>query len=186
MNLSYVTGNPGKFEEVRDFLHQAQAPIQLEQVALPIIEIQSMDQKAVALDKARQAYQLLKKPLLVDDAAIYFTKYNQFPGVFTRYVYTGIGMEGMFKLVQPGDRAYFLLYLAYVDAAGREQVFEGRCDGVITHPAVFKAHPDLPFDDIFVPDGSLQSYADLFHTPAFAQFAYRLRAIQAFLKWLQE
>lgn len=182
MKLCYVTGNNGKFEEVRDFLAREHSSVELEQVPLPMFEIQSMDQKAVALDKACQAYAVLKRPLIVDDAAIYFTKYNQFPGVFTRYVYTGIGMDGMFKLVKPGDRAYFLLYLVYVDGQGREHVFEGRCDGVIVRPAVFKAHPDLPFDDIFKPDGSELSYADLFGTPAFAQFAYRLKAVKAFIE----
>ncbi len=181
MKLCYVTGNNGKFEEVRDFLAYEHSPVQIEQAPLPMFEIQSMDQKAVALDKARQAYAVLKRPLIVDDAAIYFNKYNQFPGVFTRYVYMGIGMDGMFKLVNPGDRAYFLLYLVYVDAQGREQIFEGRCDGVIVRPTVFKAHPDLPFDDIFLPDGSDLSYAELFGTPAFAPFAYRIQAVKAFL-----
>ncbi|MBM3886399.1 hypothetical protein FJ364_00575 [Candidatus Dependentiae bacterium] len=185
MQLYYVTGNDGKFEEVRGFLAREHGNISLEQKPLPLVEIQSMDQKAVALDKAKQAYAMLKKPLLVDDAAIYFTKYNQFPGVFTRYVYMGIGMDGMFKLVQPGDRAYFLLYLVSVDEQGKCQIFEGRCDGVIVKPAVFKAHPELPFDDIFKPDGSELSYADLFGTPASVQFAYRLKALQAFLKTQQ-
>ncbi len=185
MKLNYVTGNNGKFEEVRDFLVHQQCQFELVQTPLSIVEIQSMDQKEVALDKARQAYAVIKKPLLVDDAAIYFCKYNQFPGVFTRYVYDGIGMDGMFKLVEPGDRAYFLLYLVYVDVAGHEQVFEGRCDGAIVKPEVFKAHPSLPFDDIFLPDGSTQSYAELFGTPAFAAFAYRLQAVQAFLTWVR-
>ena len=181
MKISYVTGNNGKFQEVADFLRQQKSLVELEQVPLPLVEIQTMDQKAVALDKARQAYAVLKRPLIVDDAAIYFSKYNQFPGVFTRFVYTGIGMDGMFKLVGPGDRAYFLLYLVYVDADGNEQVFEGRCDGCIVRPDVFIAHPDLPFDDIFLPDGSMQSYGELFGTPAFVQFSYRLRAMQALL-----
>jgi non-canonical purine NTP pyrophosphatase (RdgB/HAM1 family) len=181
MKICYVTGNNGKFQEVRDFLAYEHSPVELEQQPFPMFEIQSMDQKAVALDKARQAYAVLKRPLIVDDAAIYFNKYNQFPGVFTRYVYMGIGMDGIFKLVKPGDRAYFLLHLVYIDAQGQEQVFEGRCDGTIVHPAVFKAHPDLPFDDIFLPDGSDLSYAELFGTPAFAQFAYRLKAIRTFL-----
>lgn len=186
MKIAYVTGNQGKYQEVSDYLAREHSAVQLEQVSLPIHEIQSLDQRAVALDKARQAYQALQRPLLVDDAAIYYCKYNQFPGVFTRYVYTGIGMEGMFKLIEPGDRAYFLLYLVYVDGRGNEHVFEGRCDGSITKPAVFKAHPDLPFDDIFIPDGSLLSYADLFGTPAFSDFAYRLQAIKKFVQWLAE
>jgi XTP/dITP diphosphohydrolase len=186
MKLSYVTGNNGKFEEVRDYLTHVKSSIELVQMPLSLIEIQSMDQKAVALDKARQAYAQLKRPLIVDDAAIYFEKYNQFPGVLTRYVYEGIGMDGIFKLVEPGDRAYFLLYLVYVDADGRETVFEGRCAGAIVHPPVFKAHPDLPFDDIFLPDGSELSYADLFGTPGFAQFAYRLQAIKAFCEWRKQ
>ena len=181
MKLTYVTGNNGKFEEVRNFLAQEKSPIELEQKSLPIFEIQSLDQKAVALDKARQAYAILKKPLIVDDAGIYFPKYNSFPGVFTRFVYDGIGMEGTFKLVNPGDTMYFLLYLVFIDAHGTEHVFEGRSDGVVVKPTIFKASIDLPYHDIFLPNGSDQSYGDLVGTPDFAKFSCRLKALKSFL-----
>lgn len=184
MKVAYVTGNNGKFEEVKTYLSHMNSAVDLEQVCLPIIEVQSMDQRFVAVDKARQAFAKLQRPLIVDDAAIYFEKYNQFPGVLTRYVYEGIGMNGILKLVEPGDRAYFLLYLVYIDALGQETVFEGRTDGQVVVPPVFKAHKDLPFDDIFLPDGSSKSYAELFGTSLFAQFSYRLKAINRLCSWM--
>ncbi len=182
MELFYATGNRGKFEEVFRYLADLNSSITLVQAPVPIIEIQSLDQKAVALDKARQAFDQLKKPFIIDDAALYFPKYNQFPGVFTRYVYEGIGVDGIFRLVEPGDRAYFLLYLVYGDAQGNFQTFEGRCEGRVTRPNILKAPKDLPFDDFFIPDGSDLSYVDMAGTPMFVDYAYRLKAVKKLLE----
>lgn len=184
--LSYVTGSKGKFEEVYDYLMHVKSSIELEQVELPLIEMQGLDLRAIAVAKARQAYAQLKRPLLVDDAGIYFEKYNQFPGVMTSFVYKAIGMEGIFKLIEQGDRIYRLLYLVYVDDHGQEHVFEGRCSGTVIKPTFFKKDAKRPFDDIFFPDGSSVSYSDLLETPAHIAYAYRLKAVQALLDWMNK
>ena len=41
----------------------------------------------VVLEKARTAFKKLKKPLIVDDTAIYFEEYKNFPGTYTNSVF---------------------------------------------------------------------------------------------------
>ena len=54
---------------------------------LDIPEIQTLNQKEVAIDKARKAYEILKQPLIVDDSGFFVNKYNNFPGVLTKFIY---------------------------------------------------------------------------------------------------
>jgi XTP/dITP diphosphohydrolase len=176
----YATTNHGKFEEVKRYIEEHAPSIELAQLAEELPEVQSMDQRAIALDKAAQAWNLVKEPVLVDDAGIYFEAYNEFPGTLTKFVYYGIGYEGLLKLVEQNNRAFFRLFMVYMDKDNKE-VFEGRCDGKIIRPEKFDAHPKLPYDAIFLPDGTDKTYAELRGTPEEHEFAYRLRALKKFL-----
>ena len=80
--IHYVTGNQGKFQEVNYFIQTNTKNIELIQFDAQIPEIQTLDQKTVAMDKAIKAWEIVQKPLIVDDSAIYFKKYNKFPGTF--------------------------------------------------------------------------------------------------------
>lgn len=182
--LYYVTGNPGKFEEVQRFLKSYAPEIDLKQADIDLQEQQTDDQYAIAVYKAQQAWDLLKKPLLIDDAGVYFDKYHKFPGTMTKFLFQGIGFEGIFKLVEPGDRLRYFLYLMYVDDQGKMRAFEGECKGRVVKPEVFDAHPRLPFDDIFLPDGSDKTCAQMQHDDNFHLFAHRLLAVKKFIEWL--
>ena len=176
----YATTNYGKFEEVKRYIKQHEPSIEIKQLATELHEIQSMDQKAIAVNKAEQAWNIVKEPVLVDDSGIYFEQYNNFPGTLTKFVYHGIGYEGLLKLVKENNRAFFRLYMVYKDQH-KTEIFEGLCHGQIIRPKKFEAHPKLPYDAIFLPDESDKTYAELRGTPDEHKFAYRLRALKKFL-----
>jgi len=180
--LYYATSNQGKFEEVRAFLEKHAPTITLKQYTHELVEIQTLDQKAIACDKARQAWNALQKPVIVDDAGIYFEKYNQFPGTLSRYVYEGIGFEGFFKLVEPGDNASFLLTLVYCAGLNEIHIFEAANYGRIVRPRG-DGPKSLPFLMIFAPYDSEQSFAELRNTPQWPQYNCRLQAVQKFIDW---
>jgi XTP/dITP diphosphohydrolase len=187
--IHYITGNSGKFKEVQRFIYNYNfssivSSFVLRQVNIEeIYEIQSLDQKKIALHKAQQAWHLLKKPLILDDSGIYFNKYFNFPGTLTKFVYDGIGLEGLLKLVVAGDRATFRLLLVYIDREGLYKVFEGQCEGTIVIPNKILAHPQLPYDDIFLPDGAEKTYAEMRGNTEFDGYFYRLMAVKKFLEW---
>lgn len=186
--LYYVTTNQGKLEEVSAFMQKHRPDIVIKSFAADILEIQSLDQQEVAIDKALKAWRLLKKPLLVDDAGMYFEKYHEFPGVMSKFISAALGMAGLLKLVEDGDKAFFRLVMVYVDAEGKAYPFDGHCAGFIMHPKEFVAHKDLPYDDIFVPEelpvNERCSYSVLRQDlQKFAPYSYRLRALRSFLNW---
>jgi len=182
--IFYVTSNIGKFEEVERIIKQQAPHIVLKPFTADIPEIQTMDQKEVALDKAKKAWDLVQKPLIIDDAGIYFEKYNKFPGVLSKFVSHGLGFEGIKKLIEPGDKAFYLLYMIYVDAPDKFQVFEGRCEGVLDTPEVFDAHQNLPYDTYFTPIGADKTCAQMRHDlEKYQDYFYRVRALRKFLDW---
>ena len=61
--IYYVTNNSGKFEEVKDFFDKMGSSFKVEQYAIEVDEIQSLDQKIVVLDKVKKAFEVVKKPL---------------------------------------------------------------------------------------------------------------------------
>ena len=181
--LYIATGNDGKFEETESFLTNKLPSIRILKASIPFVEVQSDDQQEIVLDKARQAWQQLQKPFLVEDAGILFDRYKNFPGPLTKFVYQGIGIEGLLKLVTQGDRATFVLYLVYMWGPKDFYLFKGECKGSIVVPERFNAHPQLPYDDIFKPDGSDKTYAQLRGTKEFESFSYRMDALRKFLHW---
>jgi len=183
--LLYVTSNDGKFAEAARYIERHEPSITLKQVDIDVPEVQSMDHRFVALDKAAKAWQALKQPLIIDDSGIYFKRWKQFPGVLTKFVAYGIGMEGLKCLFDEKDPAYFLLYLVYVDAQGQPHVFEGRCDGTLTKQYTGSVHPALSYDRCFIPDGLTKTYAELRSDPAYELYFYRVQALKSFLAWWQ-
>jgi len=181
--LYFVTGNEGKFLEVKYYIEKYEPNWVVKRLAADMFENQTTDQKQVAIDKAHQAWNLVHKPVLVDDAAIYFDRYKSFPGVMTKFLFKGLGLEGILKLVEGDNRATFLLYLAYADNDGEVHVFDGTCKGKIVPPVEKLAHPSLPWDDIFIPENSDKTYAQLRLDGEFEKYGYRLFALSKFVEW---
>lgn len=182
--IYYVTNNDGKFEEVRDFFAKNESIVTVKQYAVDIAEIQSLDQKVVVLDKVKKAFQLVNKPLLLDDGGLFFAAYRQFPGTLSKFVFQGLGFKGLFKLVEEDNRAAFILQLAYTDGM-QTQLFEGVCHGHIIKPENLSSHPQLPFTAIFQPQGTNKTLAELRQTPDFFKYSFRQQALRKFIEWYQ-
>lgn len=181
--IYYATTNDGKFDEVKRYIDEHEPTIELKQLNKDFPEIQTEDQKAIALDKSNQAWNYVKQPVLVDDAAVYFDHYNNFPGTLTKFVFHGIGFEGLLKLAEIDNSATKLLCMVYKESDKEQHIFEGKCKGRIVRPKVFESHPKLPYDAIFVPDGSDKPMAQLRGTEEEKKYAYRLLALKKFLNW---
>ena len=181
--IYYATSNSDKFELVYRYLEKNAPHIQLKPCTHDFTEIQSYNQEEVALDKARQAWEFLKKPVLIDDAGIYFEKYRDFPGVFTKFVYRALGREGLLKLVQPGDKAYFKLTMVYWYAPEKHETFIGECHGQVIDQTEFVPGPGSPYDALFSPRDDARSFAELVKIGEHTQYHYRLDALKKFLHW---
>lgn len=180
--LYFVTGNPVKYEEVSNFFAQYAPHISIKQFDVDLAEIQTLDQRAIALDKARQAWNLLKKPILVDDSSVYFEPYQDFPGTMTKFVYKTLGLNGIFKLMETGDRMYIRIVLAFMYGDDAYSLFEDTTHGIFDKTHRLDLHrTEAPFDTVFIPDGAVET-VDILRLKGEAEpYQYRMRALHKFI-----
>lgn len=113
----------------------------------PFIEIQSDNPTDITIDKARQAFKDLQKPIFVTDDSWYMTALNGFPGPYMRHV-NGKLKEGEFlRLMQPYENREIILHrvLCYIDKNG-SKTFEDKIFGEILKEAT--DYGDVPLLNI--------------------------------------
>lgn len=180
MKMLFVTGNEGKFAQVRGFLKG----VEVEKLDVELREMQSLDQEEVVRDKALQALEIAKKPVVVEDTGIYFNAFPKFPGTLTKLVFKALGFKGIFKLLEGGDRrAYFKTIAAYASPGKEVKLFEGVLDGKISTVMREKVDPHLPFMQVFIPKGFDVPYVDIPEKDK-ARVTHRAKAFYALRDYL--
>ena len=99
MTIWFMTTNQGKVDEARE--HFSKFGIPVRQFEFEASEPQSKDLEIVALSKIEQALPHLpneKDMLLVEDAGLFVSALNDFPGVYSSYVLETLGTHGILKL----------------------------------------------------------------------------------------
>ena len=127
-----VTGNSGKVASLQRKLEKYN--IKVEQKKLDLFEIQSDDLEEVSMNKAMQAFEILKKPLVVDDSGFFIKNLNGFPGVYTKYILSSIGIDGIMDIMKNKNNreCAFKSVVTFVDANGKSTIFKGDLEeGVI-------------------------------------------------------
>ena len=144
----FITGNQNKADYLADLLH---LPIQHHKLDLD--EIQSADPVVVVTHKVKQAYELLKQPVLVEDTSLCFNALDGLPGPFIKFfVEAKDGFESLCRMLDGfEDRsAYATAVYGYYD--GQEiRIFTGKLEGKIAdHP---RGSGGYGWDSIFEPEG---------------------------------
>lgn len=149
MEIFYVTNNLQKLNSCKDVFKNTN--INITQVKLDIREVQG-EPCYVAIQKAKDAYHNLGKPLIINDSSLIIPSLNNFPGAYTKDVEKTLGDTGILKLLDGIDlrEAYYLDILVYIDSYGY-QVFYSRTSGKISLES-FEGD-FYPYDKIFIKEG---------------------------------
>lgn len=147
-NIVFVTGNQKKADNMARFLG---LPIDHRKINLD--EIQSLHLEEIIEHKVRQAYEIARVPVIVDDVGLAFTVLGGLPGPFIKFfVEQPDGNEKLCRMLDGfNDRsAVGMATVGYYDGANLK-VFSGRIYGTIAdHP---RGDGGYGWDDIFCPDG---------------------------------
>jgi len=182
--ISFVTTNAGKFQEVSQYFNELCPTIKIEQVEIDVPEIQSLDVEEIALNKAKYAWEVLKKPLIIDDGGIYLKQYHNFPGPLAKWIFKGIGLEGFWRLAENDPRALFLCKIVYIDGPENYKIVDGVLEGKIIKPHTIAKDVALPFTEIFVPNGFDQVFSIIKKTDEGKKLNHRYQAISSLVKLL--
>lgn len=153
--LTFITGNQHKADYMAKWLDW---PVTHHKLDLD--ELQSLDPRTVAEHKVRQAYSILKSPVVVEDTSLVFTAMGRLPGPFIKWFLEEIGCDGLCALADtlPSRAAVARVTFAYCD--GRDvHFFEGVVEGKITpKPTGTSGHG---WDPIFIPNGSTKTFGQM-------------------------
>lgn len=151
----FLTGNQHKVHHLTKWLGM---PIKHHQLDLD--EIQSLDPRAVAEHKARQAYAVLKEPTLIEDVSLTFEAMGRLPGTYIKSFIEEIGLVDLCKLADglAHRKAHARVLYAYYDGQ-QIQYFENVVSGSIA-PAPRGSH-GFGWDPIFIPAGLDKTYAEI-------------------------
>jgi XTP/dITP diphosphohydrolase len=148
--LFFVSHNIHKYSEIKIMLKDRLTDIDLKFYKQNIIEIQDKKIKKIAIEKSRSAYNILKKPIIIEDDGLFIKSLNGFPGQYSSYVFKSIGNKGIIKLLK-GSRnrsATFKSVFVYNNGV-TTKIFTGQIDGTISktittggwgYDPIFKPH----------------------------------------------
>lgn len=160
-NFVFVTGNQKKIDYLSRWLGH---PVEHQKADLD--ELQSLDLREVVEHKAKEAYRLLGKTVLVEDVSLVVNSFGGLPGPLVKWFLEGVGPDGIVKMLSSFEDRSASAQIAYGLYDGSELcIFEGRTDGHVAEaPRVGKHdgwHGTLSWNSIFIPEGHIKTYAEM-------------------------
>ncbi|WNY26985.1 XTP/dITP diphosphatase [Methanolapillus ohkumae] len=179
--IVFVTGNSGKFHEIRAVL--ADFGIEVIQNKSDYPEIQADDLEPIAAESARAAANDLKIPVMVDDSGLFIQALNGFPGPYSRFVEDHLGNARVLKLMdgEQNRAAYFKTVIAFCKPGEEPLTFSGTVDGKISYDE--RGDGGFGFDPIFDYNG--KTFGEL-GTEFKNMISHRRRALDQFLEYLKK
>lgn len=150
-----VTSNVHKWHEAQRILGYA-----IERVEIDLVEVQAENVAAIALQKARDAFARLGRPVIVEDAGFELVGLGGFPGPFIKFWEKLGGLESLCRAADglADRRARAVCALGICSDAGSE-VVEGAVDGLLAlHP---RGKSGFGWDAVFVPKGEGRTFGEM-------------------------
>lgn len=148
--VTFITGNQNKADYLARLLG-----MEIDHQKVDLDEIQAHTVAEVVEHKVRQAYEIVKKPVLVDDVGLGFEALSGLPGPFVKFfVESSDGLEKLCRMLDGFDtrRATGTCTQGYYDGTTLK-LFTGQIHGEITQHPRGENGFSYGWDAIFCPDG---------------------------------
>jgi non-canonical purine NTP pyrophosphatase (RdgB/HAM1 family) len=146
VDVTFITGNSKKAEYLSKLLG-----LKIKHQKVDLDELQSLDLKEIVEHKVRQAYEIVKAPVLVEDVSLEFNSLNGLPGTFIKFFVENLDFKKICNLISDEDRsAVAKCTFGYFDGV-EVKFFEGSLVGKISEEA--RGENGYGWDKIFIPDG---------------------------------
>lgn len=154
MEFCFVTSNKGKLKEAREILGR-----KIVAAGIDVEEIQALDVRDVVKDKAIRSYDLMRRPVMVEDTGLYIKGLNGFPGALIKWALKTIGNKGLCEMLGSKNRSAYSETAICLYDGKNAKIFTGRANGSISKSP--KGNSGFGWDPIFIPDGRKQTYAEM-------------------------
>lgn len=152
--LYFITGNKGKYEEVKTILPE------VEQLDIDLPEIQEIDAHEVIKVKLQAAFAHHAGPFMVEDISLYLDCLKGLPGPLIKWFLKTIGNEGLTEIAEKfgNDKVTARTMIGYARSKGDVHFFEGVIEGRIVSA---RGERGFGWDPIFLPDGHDKTFAEM-------------------------
>lgn len=176
--LCFATSNKEKLKEARRILG-----VEIVGTHLKIDEIQSLDPIEVATKKAKAYFDVLKKPIFVEDISLSIKTLSGLPGTYIDAFMKTLSNEGIIYLMKGKKQRDVVAQatLVFVNRKGNPEIFIGRLKGEIAN---YPRGGGFGWDPIFIPEGQSMTLAQMGPEKK-NEISMRAIALNKFKNWLQ-
>lgn len=179
MEIVLVTKNKHKVQEAN--IAFSGTKIKIVQLSKEKYEPKDMNLVQVAEHNAKHFFDLLKKPVMVDDTGVFFNAYPNFPGNHPKLMFELIGYKGLLKLLEGENRtAKFVTVVAYADEFGVKS-FSGELTCKVDTKVNDEDVDVLPYERIFLLNNSPLSKITRTEKN---KISHRAKAFRKLIDWL--
>lgn len=161
----FITGNQDKADYLAKLLS-----IPLEYRKVELDELQSLDLHEIVTHKVLQAYDIIRRPVLVEDVSLEFSALGKLPGPFIKWFLESAGEEACCRMLdQFNDRSAIIrCTFGYYDGT-LVTLFDSELPGTISQQP--RGSNGYGFDRIFINEGYEITRAEM--TPEENERTYR-------------
>lgn len=155
-SLAFVTSHSKKAAELSRYLNY---PVSHHKIDLP--EIQSLDTYEIVTSKSLAAFQILRRPVMVEDFSIRFAALGKLPGPLIKWFLQEVGPMGLCQMLDGYDTraAVAQTCFALCDNNKEVKIFEGSMEGNIAKTP--RGNDSYGTDSIFIPKGSNKTWGEM-------------------------
>lgn len=178
-DIVFITGNENKLREAKQILG-----VDIISEKLDLRELQAVDLEEVIEDKLKHGYELLKKPVMVEDTGLFFNDLNGFPGALIKMLLDKVGRDGVVKVLKGfKDKSVVAKCAIGFTRDGKDlKVFIGEIKGRIVEP---RGKSGFGWDPIFQPEGFDKTFAEM-STEEKNAISHRSNAFKKFKEFLEK
>ncbi len=154
MNLYFITGSKGKFNEVASLIPY------IKHLDIDLPEIQDIDPKKIITAKLHEAFNHHSGEFIVEDTSLYLDCLNGLPGPLIKWFLKTIQTEGVAKIAESfgNTKAIAKTFIGYAKSDSDIHFFEGEVSGDVVYP---RGDHGFGWDTIFQPDGSSKTFGQM-------------------------
>jgi len=185
--IYFVSHNIYKYSEIKSIVDKRIIDLHLKFCKRNITEIQDQKIEKIAIEKAKFAYNIVKKPIIIEDDGLFINSLNGFPGQYSSYVLKSIGNRGIIRLLKGyRDRSAFFKSVFVYSNGIIVKVFYGKINGKISSRI---KDDGWGYDPIFIPLNNNKSdttFAKLNKMNKKNELSHRRIALDKFVKWFNQ
>jgi XTP/dITP diphosphohydrolase len=181
--INLLTGNTGKLKEIKKWLDPLGIEVTLLKKDFMEIQVGSLEEVIYQGMKLMEKEEEIIEPFIKDDSGLFIDSLHGFPGVYSSYIHSSIGNNGILRLMDGSDdrSARFRTVIGLMIPGKGVSMFIGECEGTISRKE--RGKQGFGYDPIFIPDGEDRTFAEM-SVEEKNKISHRIKAIKGLVEFL--